>query len=167
MSATNPFAPGVLAKSLNADAQTWLINHSAEEILALILANGGTGGGPATIADGSDVTQGAKADAAVTNPASSGSVIALLKGLLTKLAGTLSVAAPAVTQHSVKLGASATQTIPTGAKEWTWGILTGTATVNGAAGLLAGSSDSSDKPLAAGFDVSTDAASSAFVRWAT
>lgn len=45
---------------------------------------GGSGGGGAvTVADGADVTQGAKADAAVTNPASSGSVIAFLKGLLT------------------------------------------------------------------------------------
>ncbi len=37
-------------------------------------------------ADGWDVTQGAKTDAAVTNPALSGSVIALLKGILTDLA---------------------------------------------------------------------------------
>ena len=35
------------------------------------------------MADGAAVTIGAKADAAVTNPASSGSAIALLKGLLT------------------------------------------------------------------------------------
>lgn len=46
----------------------------------------GGGGGAVTVADGADVAQGAVADAAVTNPASSGSVIALLKGLLTKLA---------------------------------------------------------------------------------
>jgi hypothetical protein len=36
-----------------------------------------------TVADGADVAEGAKADAAVTNPASSASVIALLKGILT------------------------------------------------------------------------------------
>lgn len=42
--------------------------------------------------DGGDVTQGAKADAAVTNPASSASLVALLKGLLTRLtAGAASV----------------------------------------------------------------------------
>lgn len=46
-------------------------------------AGGGGGGGAVTIANGADVTQGAKADAAVTNPASSGSVISLLKGNLT------------------------------------------------------------------------------------
>ncbi len=37
----------------------------------------------ATIADGADVAEGAVADTAVTSPSSSGSVIALLKGLLT------------------------------------------------------------------------------------
>lgn len=44
---------------------------------------GGTPSTAATIANGADVTQGAIADAAVTNPASSASVIALLKGLIT------------------------------------------------------------------------------------
>lgn len=39
-------------------------------------------------ADGWDATQGAKADAAVSSPGSSGSVIALLKGILTLLGGT-------------------------------------------------------------------------------
>jgi hypothetical protein len=38
------------------------------------------------VVNGDDEAQGAKADAAVTNPASSGSVIALLKGLLTNIA---------------------------------------------------------------------------------
>lgn len=37
------------------------------------------------VADGSDVTQGAKADAAVTNPATAASIVAILKGLLTLL----------------------------------------------------------------------------------
>ncbi len=39
--------------------------------------------GAITIADGGDATQGFKADAAITNPASSGTVIAFLKGILT------------------------------------------------------------------------------------
>lgn len=38
-----------------------------------------------TVADGADVTQGAKADAAITNPATAGSVVAFLKGILTQL----------------------------------------------------------------------------------
>jgi hypothetical protein len=46
---------------------------------------GGGSGGAVTIADGADVTLGAKADAAVTNPASSATAIALLKGLLTEV----------------------------------------------------------------------------------
>lgn len=41
------------------------------------------------VLDGEDVALGAKADAAVTNPASSGSLIALAKGLLTYLSGYL------------------------------------------------------------------------------
>lgn len=46
--------------------------------------------------DGGDAAQGAKADSAVTNPASSGSVIALLKGLLSLLSGTLTTKPPVV-----------------------------------------------------------------------
>lgn len=42
-------------------------------------------GGAMTVADGSDVALGAKADAAVTNPALSASLIALAKGWLTGL----------------------------------------------------------------------------------
>jgi hypothetical protein len=38
---------------------------------------------PSSVADGGNVTVGSKADAAVTNPASSGSLIALIKGLFT------------------------------------------------------------------------------------
>ncbi len=45
-------------------------------------------GGPATIADGSDVAEGAKADAAVTDPTASATVVALLKGIVTELGGT-------------------------------------------------------------------------------
>jgi hypothetical protein len=46
----------------------------------------GVASGPAvTVANGADSTQGAIADAAVTNPASSATVIALLKGILTAL----------------------------------------------------------------------------------
>lgn len=43
--------------------------------------------GATTVADGADATQGAKADAAVIDPAASASVVALLKGLLTQLQG--------------------------------------------------------------------------------
>lgn len=47
--------------------------------------------GTGTIADGADVAQGAKADAAVTDPTAVASSIALLKGLLTQLKDTLGV----------------------------------------------------------------------------
>jgi hypothetical protein len=63
---------------------------------------GGGGGGAVTAAagayaDGALVTMGLKGDAAVTNPALSASEIALLKGLVTLLAGTLTVTANAGT----------------------------------------------------------------------
>lgn len=47
-----------------------------------------SGSNAVTIADGADVTQGTKADPAVTNPALSATEISLLKGLLTYLATT-------------------------------------------------------------------------------
>ncbi len=90
-------------------------NDQWQEALVSLANGAGVGGGPATIADGADVAQGtttdaanantvvgqlkqvntvqgAVADTAVSNPASSGSVIALLKGIITKLAGTLTIA---------------------------------------------------------------------------
>jgi len=45
-------------------------------------SGGGGGGGAVTIADGADVAEGAKADAQNTNPATSGSVISWLKGVI-------------------------------------------------------------------------------------
>lgn len=61
-----------------------------------VTSGGGGGGGAVTIADGADVTQGAVADAAVTNPASSGSVVALLKGILTNTKATVLAAGSAL-----------------------------------------------------------------------
>lgn len=59
---------------------------------------GGGGGGAVTIADGADVTLGAKADAAITNPATSGTLMSIVRGVLTginsvvtALAGTLTI----------------------------------------------------------------------------
>lgn len=57
---------------------------------------GGGSGGPATVVDGGDVTQGAKADAAVVNPALSASQIALLKGILTQLQAAVPAGANAI-----------------------------------------------------------------------
>lgn len=68
----------------------------------IVAGGGGGGGGAATIADGADVTQGAIADAAVTNPASSATVVAALKGILTLLAA----ATPAGTNAIGKLAAN-------------------------------------------------------------
>jgi len=52
-------------------------------------SSGGGGGGAVTVADGADVTQGAKADSAANNSTSSWSAIALLKGLYAALVAPL------------------------------------------------------------------------------
>jgi len=48
---------------------------------------GGGGGGAATIADGADVAQGARANAAATDSTGSWSIVSLLKGLFARLPG--------------------------------------------------------------------------------
>ena len=50
-----------------------------------INVSGGSGGGAVTIADGADVTQGAKADAAATSLPGSFSIVALLKAIWNSL----------------------------------------------------------------------------------
>lgn len=68
---------------------------------------------------------------------------------------------------SVIVAASTSQVIPIGAKEWTVTVLTGTATVNGAAACPAGFSDGSTKTLLNTVTVTCASASTAYVRWAT
>lgn len=67
-----------VAGSLNVTA----VQGSAPNLKAQV-STAASGIAASSAVDGWDLTQGAKADAAVTNPASSGSVIALLKGVLT------------------------------------------------------------------------------------
>lgn len=77
-------------------------------------------------------------------------------------------AAQSVTPHaSIVVPASTSQVIPTGAKGWTVTVLTGTATVNGAAAMPAGFSDSDPYTTLADITVTPDAASTAYVRWNT
>jgi hypothetical protein len=52
------------------------------------ISGGGGGGGAVTIADGSDVAEGAKADSAATSATGSWSIISLLKGIYNLLART-------------------------------------------------------------------------------
>lgn len=63
------------------------------------------GSGAATIADGADVTQGAKADAAATTDTGTFSLIALVKRLLTKFTG------PATSVQTQVTGIASTVTI--------------------------------------------------------
>lgn len=66
-------------------------------------ASGGGGGGAVTVADGADVAQGAIADAAYSS--GSGTAIAILKGIYTKVAAVL----------SINIGQVNGATVPTGA----------------------------------------------------
>lgn len=62
------------------------------------------------------------------------------------------------------MGASATYSIPIGAKGWTVSYFTGTGTVGGVA-VPAGFSDSDSGTLASAIVVTTDSGSSAYVRY--
>lgn len=67
-------------------------DHTTDDYLAI----NASGEASVTVADGADKTVGAKADAAVTNPASAGSVVGLLKGILTNTKATVLAAGTAV-----------------------------------------------------------------------
>ena len=67
-------------------------DHTADNYQAV----NASGEASVTIADGADKTVGAKADAAVTNPANAGSVVGLLKGILTNTKATVLAAGTAV-----------------------------------------------------------------------
>lgn len=65
------------------------VNQGADRTISIVLTNnaeasagGGGGGGAATIADGADVAQGAKADAAVTDATATATLLAFIKGLV-------------------------------------------------------------------------------------
>lgn len=68
-------------------------NNIGDVDIASALPAGSNVIGGVTIADGGDTTTGAKADAAITNPASSGSMIAFLKGILSTLLNGVKLAA--------------------------------------------------------------------------
>lgn len=81
-------------------------------------------------------------------------------------AGGVVVTPQTVTPNFHAIAASGTFTIPAGAKGWTAAILTGTGTIGGIA-IAVPFSDSDDNTLASGITVTTDSASTAFVRWNT
>ena len=91
----------------NADGSGPYSINPAGVVTLIGAGGGGGGGGAATIADGADVATGAKADAAVVNPASSGSVIAVLKGVLSTLLGLLTVNTLAAAGAAKQLPAAA------------------------------------------------------------
>jgi hypothetical protein len=65
------------------DTQKTYVNHNSswEEYLLPTSGSGGGGGGAVTIANGADVTQGAKADAPITSPTDTASIVSILKGI--------------------------------------------------------------------------------------
>lgn len=94
-------------------------------------------------------------------------LLALIAALTQTTAAALSGGAGAArTSTFNSLGASGSVNIPTAAKAWTVSFLTGTGTIGGKA-VPAGFSDSSAFPPAVTIAVTTDSASSAYVRWET
>lgn len=93
-------------------------------------------------------------------------MLLILRALSSLYTAATSGGSTPVTPHFVLLGASASQTIPSGARGWTVTFLTGTGTI-GTRAVPAGFSDSSEQTLAASIAVTTDAASSGYVRWNT
>ena len=61
--------------------------HHALNVKVINPSGGGSGGGPATIADGADMAQGSTSDAIYTT--GSGTIVGILKGIFGKLAGTI------------------------------------------------------------------------------
>lgn len=91
---------------------------------------------------------------------------ALLRALLqvaNSISGTPGGTPGAFTNANV--GASASATIPAGARNWSVVVITGTATVGSASALPAGFALNDAGPLNADLTVTTDAASTAYVQY--
>lgn len=117
-------------------------------------SSGGGGGGAATIADGADTAEGTTTDPAYTTGA--GTVVALLKGLYAKLAGSLSVtgtfwqATQPVSAASLPLPTgSSTSALQTTGNTSLASIATNTAAPT-AQGVTASGSSLTENPLANG-----------------
>jgi len=77
----------------------------------------------------------------------------------------LPVVPQTITPTSAVKTAGQSGAIPAGAKGWTFTVLTGTATFNGAAGLPAGFSDSDPNTLAVAISYALDTPGTAYVRY--
>lgn len=93
---------------------------------------------------------------------------AQLRATPVPVSGTLAITEPTVTRHSILLdsGGTASQLIPTGAKGYSFTVITGTASDGTASGLPAGFSNGDVNTLAAGFTV-TASGGTTFVAWNT
>jgi hypothetical protein len=81
---------------------------------------GGGGGGAATIADGADVTQGAKIDAAWDGSAASPTVVAILKSLYAKIEAVRAVSATLTTPVAIKMFSKTDASITAGTPVTIW-----------------------------------------------
>lgn len=111
-------------------AEDYTTNGLLRQIKTLL---SGSGGGPSTIADGADATQGAVADAAYVS--GSGTVVSILKGIFSKLPASLG-AKTAASSLSIAPATDAvfSTTVGNGATFWpeTSTPLAASATFNGA-----------------------------------
>jgi len=114
------------AQGISDSSPVVVLVRATDELLSLSSAGGG--GNAVTIADGADVTQGSKGDAAVTSPSSSASVVALLKGILTELEGSGSLTANQGGTWTVQPGNTANTTawLMTAQQNGTWTVQQGT-----------------------------------------
>lgn len=96
-------------------------------------SGGGGGGGAVTVANGADVAQGTTTDAAVTNPASSATVIAALKGLLALVASTDAQLPPALGPQTAENSLSIVNAISTAPTNASGTITSGGTAQNAAA----------------------------------
>lgn len=140
----------------------WIYDLSFEDALKYMLF--GMFGSTAPTGTGLPVTPGGGSGTDNVNLAQVGGATFALGGTTPALS--LPVTPSKWVRHSVSLGASASQAIPSGAI-YQYSVLTGTAGDGTMTGLPAGYSDSSVVPIVTGFTVTTASASSAAVVWFT
>jgi hypothetical protein len=87
---TFPIKNGTYIAAITGSSTAALTVYTGTGSPTIVLGAGGGGGGPATVADGADVTQGAKADTAYAGSGAA-TVVAILKGLYNLLAQPLAV----------------------------------------------------------------------------
>lgn len=125
-------------------------------------------GGATAANQATQITAEQSIQAAVANIPAKGQALAAASTpvVLTALQLAAIQSGASVTQNFFALAASGSHDIPAGAKEWTVGILTGTGTFGGVA-VSSGFTDGSSKVTTGALTLTTDSASTGYMRWAT